>query len=142
MNLSQQISEQHPQLDITITNYYDEQLSYAEWERLARLGELGDIQLVPNEWVVPLAIQGLYQPVDRLMSNDGLSEQLPSIIDALRWNGYLWAVPYESNPYIVLVHSQAEELLQSINVNESVLEGTSVENRNFSNQAIDAEDEG
>lgn len=54
-----------------------------------------------NEWVVPLAIQGLFQPVDRLMNNDVLSDQFPSVVDALRWNGYMWAIPYETNPYIL-----------------------------------------
>jgi hypothetical protein len=112
LKVSQQVSEQHPKIDVKITNYFEEQLSYMEWERRARLGELGDIQLVPNEWVVPLAIQGLYQPVDRLMNNEVLSDQLPSIVDALKWNGYMWAVPYESNPYLVFVHNEAAELLE------------------------------
>jgi len=127
VSLSKQVNEQHPQLDITITNYYDEQLTYEQWEELARLGKLGDIQLVPNEWVVPLAIQGLYQPVDRLMSNEGLSDQLPSVIDAFRWNGYLWAVPYESNPYIVFIHRQAEGLLEKMKDNEAVLGGNALD---------------
>jgi len=130
VSLSKQVSEQHPQLDITITNYYDKQLTYEQWEELARLGKLGDIQLVPNEWVVPLAIQGLYQPVDRLMSNEGLSDQLPSIVDAFRWNGYLWAVPYESNPYIVFIHRQAEELLEKMKDNEAALAGNALDNLN------------
>lgn len=112
ISLAEQVHESYPQLDVRITNYIEEGLSYEDWETRARLGELGDIQLVQNEWVVPLAIQGLYQPVDRLMNNDVLSDQLPGIVDALKWNGYIWAVPYETNPYLLFVHQQAAAMLE------------------------------
>lgn len=118
VGLSEKIKEQYPQLDVQIINYGEEHYSYEDWQRLARLGELGDIQLVANEWVVPLAIQGLYQPIDRLMNNEALSDQLPGIVDALKWNGYMWAVPYESNPYLLFVHQQAAAQLRQSNVGE------------------------
>lgn len=118
VGLSEKIKEQYPQLDVEIINYGDEHYSYEDWQRLARLGELGDIQLVYNEWVVPLAIQGLYQPIDRLMNNEALSDQLPGIVDALKWNGYMWAVPYESNPYLLFVHQQAAAQLQQNNAGD------------------------
>jgi len=107
--LSQRVVERYPYIHVKINNFYSEQLTFEEWERLAQLGDLGDIQLVYNEWVVPLAIQGLFQPVDRLMNNDVLSDQLHSVVDALKWNGYMWAIPYETNPYILLMHKQADD---------------------------------
>jgi len=105
--LSRRVEERYPYIQVKIKNLYNEQLTFEQWQRLAQLGGLGDIQLVNNEWVVPLAIQGLFQPVDRLMNNDVLSDQLHSIVDALKWNGYMWAVPYETNPYILFMHKQA-----------------------------------
>lgn len=107
LTLSQRVVERYPYIHVKINNFYNEQLTFEEWQRLAQLGNLGDIQLVHNEWVVPLAIQGLFQPVDRLMNNDVLSDQLHSIIDALKWNGYMWAVPYETNPYMLFMHKEA-----------------------------------
>lgn len=107
--LSQRVSDRYPHIHVTFNNLVDQQMSFKEWESETQLGRLGDIQLVPNEWVVPLAIKGFYQPVDRLMNNDVLTDQLPSVIDALRWNGYLWAVPYETNPYLIFIHQKAYE---------------------------------
>jgi len=111
--LSQRVSELHPHIRVKIKNFFDDHLTFEEWEKLAQLGGLGDVQLVNNEWVVPLAIQGLFQPVDRLMNNDVLSDQFPSVVDALRWNGYMWAIPYETNPYILFMHKQAFEEAES-----------------------------
>jgi len=105
--LSRRVEERYPYIQVKINNFYNEQLTFEEWQKLAQLGGLGDIQLVNNEWVVPLAIQGLFQPVDRLMNNDVLSDQLHSVVDALKWNGYMWAVPYETNPYLLFMHKQA-----------------------------------
>ncbi|MCR8655984.1 extracellular solute-binding protein [Paenibacillus endoradicis] len=105
------IEDSNPNIEVTLTNQYAEQYDYDEWELKSKLDELGDVQLVPNEWILPLATKGLLQPVDRLMNSDSLASHLPGYTDALRWNGYLWGVPYSSNPYIILSHKLLQEFV-------------------------------
>jgi len=119
------IENSNPHIEVTLTNQYVEQYEYAEWELKSKLDELGDVQLVPNEWILPLATKGLLQPVDRLMNSDSLASHLPGYTDALRWNGYLWGVPYSSNPFIILTHNLLQEFVNKT-VDDAIVDAIDV----------------
>lgn len=105
------MDDSYPHIEVTMTNVFNEQFDYQQWEQRSKLDELGDVQLIPNEWILPLATKGLLQPVDRLMNSDSLTSHLPGYTDALKWNGYLWGVPYSSNPYLIFPHKLLRELV-------------------------------
>ncbi|HIW34812.1 MAG TPA: extracellular solute-binding protein [Candidatus Paenibacillus intestinavium] len=107
------MDDSYPHIEVTMTNVYSEQFEYQQWEQRSKLDELGDVQLIPNEWILPLATKGLLQPVDRLMNSDSLTSHLPGYTDALKWNGYLWGVPYSSNPYLIFPHKLLRELVDN-----------------------------
>ncbi|URN93165.1 MAG: extracellular solute-binding protein [Candidatus Pristimantibacillus lignocellulolyticus] len=138
--LRMSIEDLNPHIEISLTNQYSEQYNYEEWELKSKLDELGDVQLVPNEWILPLATKGLLQPVDRLMNSDSLASHLPGYTDALRWNGYLWGVPYSSNPYIILPHKllkEFEEEVADVDVNTEPTDG--IINNNISEVSTEVE---
>lgn len=119
--LNEEASLHYPYIHAELTNIPLQSVQSQQWMELTALGKLGDIQLLPNEWILPFAVQGLLQPVDRNMNSEALADQFVSLTDALKWNGYLWAVPYYSNPYIVLTHQQmlGEEASTSAESGES-----------------------
>jgi len=104
--LNEEVNLFYPYIHVELTNIPREAVKAQEWMELTALGRLGDIQLIPNQWVLPFAAQGLLQPVDRNMNSEALADQFPSLADALKWNGYLWAVPFSSNPYIKFTHKR------------------------------------
>lgn len=104
LRLNEEISPYYPYIHAELINIPLDTIKSQEWMELTALGKLGDIQLLPNEWIVPLTVQGLFQPVDRYMNSEALADQYQSLTDALKWNGYLWAVPYNINPYIMFTH--------------------------------------
>ena len=94
------VSEDLPHIHVTIKNEIE--VNQKQWEEHIQLNDTGDVHLIRNEWVLPLAIQGYYAPVDRFLSSEVLMEQLASVTDRLKWNSNLWAVPYELNPYLMM----------------------------------------
>lgn len=136
LELVEQLRDLYPHIQVEVTNYIDQSMNYADWENSMKLGEIGDVSLIANEWILPLSIQGLLQPVDRLMNSEALAAQLTGYIDALKWNGYTWAIPYTSNPYIILKHNTITSIEQQSLTNE----GTKTEG-NIDEQVIGNEGE-
>lgn len=75
--------------------------------------ETSDLMLVPNEWVRDLAVGGELQPVDSAFVGDALSEQFGAVIGQMKWNGYLWGVPRDIDPYVLLWNKNVLESLRS-----------------------------
>lgn len=66
-------------------------------------GEPPDI-FYTNEWVAPLAQKGVLKPLDELIKGDPsfkLDEFYPSVIDSLKYEGKLYALPQELSPVLV-----------------------------------------
>lgn len=118
--LIQQVEDVYPYIMVTITNYFSDNYQYEDWENKAKLDQLGDAQLIRNEWILPLAIQGFLQPVDRLMSSDTLANLLPGYTDALKWNGYMWGVPYSNNPYVIFSQRLVQEHVEVVTTNNEL----------------------
>lgn len=76
-----------------------------------RLLHGADVWLVPNEAVLPLAVNGLILPVDDVFVGDAGSQQFAAVVDSVRWNGLLWGVPYDMDPHVLVWNRDVLETL-------------------------------
>jgi len=72
-----------------------------------------DIWLVPNEWVTALAVAGELLPADEVFVGEAISEPFDSLVSQLKWNGYVWAVPRDMDPYVVVWNTKVLSALQA-----------------------------
>ncbi|WP_424768273.1 extracellular solute-binding protein [Paenibacillus sp. sgz302251] len=91
----------YPHIDVQLTNEPSTDKAYAEWTLQSRQGEAADVMLLDNDWVKPFAVSGFLQAVDSIMTGDVLSDQMIGLLELLKWNGYIWGVPKDVNPYVV-----------------------------------------
>nr|WP_232242614.1 extracellular solute-binding protein [Paenibacillus sp. GSMTC-2017] len=91
----------YPQIKIHLTNDVKKVGNYATISELSAQGSGSDIMLLNNSMVIPLAVKGYLKPVDSLMSGDVFSDQLASLLEPIKWNGYLWGTPDDINPYVI-----------------------------------------
>jgi len=61
-----------------------------------------DVLLVPNERVRELAVGGSLLPVDAAFVGEALSEQFNALVSQVKWNGYVWGVPRDFDPYVIV----------------------------------------
>lgn len=92
---------EHPHIRVEISNEQDSANRHAKLLEMSSQGMAPDVMLLDNGGIIPLAVKGLLKPVDSLMTGDVLTDQLPRLMEPLKWNGYLWGVPYRINPYVV-----------------------------------------
>lgn len=92
----------HPHIVVHLTNEPDSTLAHDEWERNSSVGDGTDIMLLHNDWVMPFAVRGYLKPVDSKLAMEGLPQHVSGWMEPMKWNGYLWGVPYDINPYALL----------------------------------------
>ncbi|MCU6709495.1 extracellular solute-binding protein [Paenibacillus sp. J5C_2022] len=92
----------HPHIVVHLTNEPDFSSAHDNWERNSSVGDGADMLLLHNEWVMPFAVRGFLKPVDSKLANEGLPQHASGWLEPLKWNGYLWGVPYDINPYALL----------------------------------------
>ncbi|OMF36973.1 hypothetical protein BK133_07075 [Paenibacillus sp. FSL H8-0548] len=100
--LNQQFMIKYPHIQVKLSNDSPKSKSYEMWETQSQQGEASDIMLLDNGWVKPFAVRGFLKPMDSIMTGDILSDQMAGLLDSLKWNGYLWGVPRDVNPYVVV----------------------------------------
>lgn len=91
----------NPHVNVQLLNISDDDGVYTNLLEQSAIGVAPDIMLIDNSWVIPLAVRGYLKPIDSLMMGDVLSDQLPGLLEPLKWNGYLWGSPNEVNPYVI-----------------------------------------
>lgn len=96
----------YPHIHVELANEETKDRAYSLWAEQSRQGAASDIMLLDNGLVKPFAVEGFLKPADRIMTGDMLSDQMTGLLDPLRWNGYLWGVPKDVNPYIVVWNSE------------------------------------
>lgn len=65
-----------------------------------------------NDWVLPLAERGVFMPLDDIVDGDpsfNLNEFYPNLVDALRYEGKLYALPQEVSPIVVYYNEELFE---------------------------------
>ncbi len=100
--LNQNFMLKFPYIQVTLNNEPAVDKAYESWKLDSQRGEAADIMLLDNSWVRPFAVRGYLQSADNAMSGDTLTDQLAGLLDPLKWNGYLWGVPKDVNPYLVV----------------------------------------
>jgi hypothetical protein len=70
-----------------------------------------DVILYPASWIRHLASQGRLMALDEFVSAERQSQWFDLVLRAMKWNGYVWAVPYHWNPYVLLHTNQNFERL-------------------------------
>ncbi|GIP36373.1 extracellular solute-binding protein [Paenibacillus sp. J2TS4] len=86
--------------------------AYDILKKASQLGEAPDLMLLNNDWVNEFAALGYLQPMDEWLSNDQQAQRLPELMDQVKWNGYLWGIPKDVDPYILAWNKQKAEELQ------------------------------
>ena len=81
--------------------------AYASFRREALLGTAADVLLMPGEWVLNFAVSGFLAPTDSAFAGDSQSQQFAALMAPMKWNGYIWGVPRDFDPYVLLWNMNA-----------------------------------
>ncbi|MFD2612783.1 extracellular solute-binding protein [Paenibacillus gansuensis] len=90
-----------PQIEIRLVNLNRNKAGAELWEK-AELGEAPDLMLLDNLDLLAFAASAHLKPVDSLLSNIPSSEGLDRSIEQVKWNGYLWGIPWDVDPYVLV----------------------------------------
>lgn len=102
VGLNRNFMMKYPHIQVQLANEEAEDRAYGLWTEQSQQGTASDIMLLDNGLVIPFAVEGFLKPADSIMTGDMLSDQMTGLLDPLRWNGYLWGVPKDVNPYVVV----------------------------------------
>ncbi|MFC4599394.1 extracellular solute-binding protein [Cohnella hongkongensis] len=79
--------------------------AYDAFRRASELEEAADVMLFRNEWVAEFASAGHLFPADSAFVGKALGEQFEALSGPLKWNGYLWGVPRDMDPHVLVWNS-------------------------------------
>lgn len=74
--------------------------SYRDLLQQFELGESPDVLLLDNVWIRKFASSGYLLPAERYYSSPLSGEVLSVTLGQNEWNGYLWGVPFDTDPYV------------------------------------------
>ena len=75
---------------------------YAELKKENELGNGPDLMLLDNLWVNEFAALGFLRPMDEFFTGEQQSHGITTLMNQVKWNGYLWAIPKDVDPYILV----------------------------------------
>ncbi|MFX3633126.1 MAG: hypothetical protein ACE3K5_10185 [Candidatus Pristimantibacillus sp.] len=87
---------------VQLTNTESTQEAYSLWKDQFEIGSASDVMLMNSGWVREFAVKGFLRPADRLNTVDTLSEQPARLLAPLKWNSYLWGIPNDTDPLILV----------------------------------------
>ncbi|HZG88285.1 hypothetical protein [Paenibacillus sp.] len=79
----------------------------AMYEAGVETGSAPDVLLLPTERVRLEAAAGRLQALDDYVAAERQSQWFETVRGAVRWNGYLWAVPFDWDPYVFAVRADS-----------------------------------
>ncbi|WP_132306320.1 extracellular solute-binding protein [Paenibacillus sp. BK033] len=92
----------YPNIEVELLNIESKEEAYAAWKQDLMLGASSDIMLMDSGWVREFAVMGLLEPVDSVNAANTLSDQPAKLLAPLRWNSYLWGIPFDADPSILV----------------------------------------
>ncbi|MDO7905425.1 extracellular solute-binding protein [Paenibacillus sp. JX-17] len=95
--------EKQTGIQVTIDRVEEPDL-YDMYNSNYELGEAADIVLVENGWIRPLAERGYLLPVETYNASEISGAGMTHIMAQMEWNGYTWAAPQDSDPYVLVGH--------------------------------------
>lgn len=80
--------------------------TYATFQRQQmKLGESPDVLLLDNVWIRRFAADGYLLPTEGYYSGSLSGEVLSASLIPNEWNGYVWGVPLDVDPYVMVYDS-------------------------------------
>lgn len=104
--LAQQFSDSHDGVRIQVENVPVKE-AYEKWKKAGQIGEAPDLMLLDNNWVQEFAALGFLQPVGDFFSSDQQNGRIGILMNQVKWNGYIWGVPKDVDPYILAWNKKA-----------------------------------
>ncbi|MDF2926399.1 MAG: extracellular solute-binding protein [Paenibacillaceae bacterium] len=98
--MAKQFSELHEGITIQVNNIAVFE-AYEVWKKAGQMGEAPDLMLLDNHWIQEFAALGFLQPVDEFFSSDQQNGRISTLMNQVKWNGYIWGVPKDVDPYIL-----------------------------------------
>jgi ABC-type glycerol-3-phosphate transport system substrate-binding protein len=97
---------QHPDVTLRVLDSPPEEMRTLYAARLAA-GETPDLILLDNTAIPPWASQDWLQPLDDLEDGGSLDHVLPSALETVRYEGHLWAIPFQGTTVALYYDRQA-----------------------------------
>jgi ABC-type glycerol-3-phosphate transport system substrate-binding protein len=104
--LAKHFSELHDGVTIQVENVPAGE-AYEKWKKAGQIGEAPDLMLLDNHWVQEFAALGFLQPVGEFFSTDQQNSRISKLMNQVKWNGYIWGVPKDVDPYILAWNKKA-----------------------------------
>lgn len=101
--MTKQFMEEYP-VDVELMNMPANE-DYYELKRQLEIGESPDVLLLDNTWVRNFAVDGYLMPAENYYSGALTGEVLSASLAQNEWNGYLWGVPFDVDPYVWVYNS-------------------------------------
>jgi maltose-binding protein MalE len=89
----------HEDTHVELSNAVD---GYADLKKANELGNGPDLMLLDNLWVNEFASLGFLRPMDEFFTGEQQSHGITTLMNQVKWNGYLWAIPKDVDPYILV----------------------------------------
>lgn len=110
----QQLNEQFEgdsRADVELVNIAPGEV-YENLVRQAKLGDTADVMLLNTNWVNIFAVSGFLAPVDSFYTGSDALEPIDVLMNQVKWNGYIWGVPKDIDPYMLVWNTELAEALQ------------------------------
>lgn len=78
--------------------------AYQTFKNSMDLGEAPDVLLLDNAWIREFASSGFLLPVEAYYSGQSGVDSLSTSLSQNTWNGYVWGVPKDYDPYVIVYH--------------------------------------
>lgn len=98
---SEQFMREHDGVTVNLENIENHK-QYDYLKNAGRIGDAPDLMLIDNGWVQEFSALGFLAPVSEYFTADAQSQYVPAILEQVKWNGYLWGVPKDIDPYILV----------------------------------------
>lgn len=98
----------------------DEDDVYSYYKKALQMGDAPDIMLLDNAWINEFAALSYLAQLDEVVSSNMNEMQIAPMVAQAKWNGLLWAVPKEVNPYVIAWNSDRLAEVGAIDMPETV----------------------
>lgn len=87
------------QVNVELINEYGKD-AYSLFKEQLALHDAPDVMLLDNAWIQEFAVKGYLLPVESYFTGAAAGNSLSILQASSEWNGYVWAVPKEMDPYV------------------------------------------
>lgn len=101
--MNQQFMDTHP-LKVELVNIPANE-DYNDLKQQLNIGESPDVLLLDNTWVRNYAADGYLLPTESYYTGSLAGEVLSASLAQNEWNGYVWGVPHDIDPYVWVYNS-------------------------------------